>query len=90
MSWQIEGFIWLEWIEEKIITKHGVQPYEVEEAFFNAPRKIRRMRADKYQLVGRSDSGRYLSVVFVWEERQVKVITARDMTDAERHFYNRK
>ena len=33
----IEDFIWLEEIEDKITWKHDLQPHEVEEAFFNQP-----------------------------------------------------
>ncbi len=35
MERRIEGFIWLDWVVEKLIQKHGVEPTEVEEAFFN-------------------------------------------------------
>ena len=35
-------------------------------------------------------SGHYLFIVFVWEGRQVKVISARDMNKSERRFYQRK
>ena len=40
MSWQIEGFIWLEWVVEKITQKHGVSQEEVEEVFRNPPYKV--------------------------------------------------
>jgi len=39
MLLQIEGFIWIDAIVDKVITKHGVYPDEVEEAFFNLPQK---------------------------------------------------
>lgn len=86
----IEGFTWLDWVVEKIIVKHNVYPQEVEEAFFNPPYKVRQGEETKYLMFGRSDEGRYLAIVFVWEGRRVKIITARDMTDAERRFYKRK
>ena len=73
-----------------LIWKHRIDPDEVEAIFFNPPYKVRRTEADKYLLYGRSDEGRYLFVVFVWIGRQVKVISARDMTDAERRFFGRK
>lgn len=87
---RIEGFIWEEWVLDKLDWKHGVYPQEVEEAFFNPPYKVRRTGDGKYLLYGRSESGRYLFVVFVWEAQSVKVITARDMTPKERRFYGRK
>ena len=87
---RIEGFIWEEWVLDKLDWKHGVDPQEVEEAFFNPPYKVRRTGDGKYLLYGRSNSGRYLFVVFVWEDQSVKVITARDMMPAERKLYGRK
>ena len=90
MDQRIDGFIWLDWIMDKIIVKHRVQPEEVEEAFFNRPYKVRSVEHGKNQFLGCSDAGRYLAVVFAWEGRQVKVITARDMTDKERRFFSRK
>jgi len=86
----IEGFEWLDWVVEKIIVKHGVDTVEVEECFVNQPQKIRRMRDGKYQLFGQTDSGRYLFVVFVWNGRYVRVITARDMDRSERAAFHRK
>ena len=90
MEWRIEGFLWLDWVVEKIVEKHGVDPEEAEEAFFNPPYKVRRVESGKYQLFGRSQDGRYLFIVFAWEGCQIKVITARDMTDSERRFFGRK
>lgn len=90
MNRRIESFLWLDWVVEKIEEKHGVTPEEVEEAFFNPPYKVRRSVSEKYQLFGRSNSGRYLFIVFAWVEHSVKVITARDMTEAERRYYQHK
>lgn len=87
---QIEGFLWEEWVIDKLDWKHGVDPQEVEESFFNPPYKVRRTADNKHLLYGRSESGRYLFVVFVWEGQLVKVITARDMTPMEKRFYGRK
>lgn len=90
MEQRIEGFVWRDWVVEKIVERHGVEPGEVEETFFNPPYKVRRSGSGKYQLFGRSEDGRYLFVVFAWQGRQIRVITARDMTTAERRYYRRK
>jgi len=90
MERRIEGFIWLDWVVEKLIQKHGVEPAEVEEAFFNIPYKVRKASSGKYWLYGRSDDGRYLFIVFTWVGRRIKVISARDMTPSERRYYGRK
>jgi uncharacterized DUF497 family protein len=87
---KIEGFIWEEWVVDKLDWKHGVQPDEVESVFFKPPYKVRRTKANRYLLYGRSDEGRYLFVVFAWVDRKIKVISARDMKDAERKFFRRK
>ena len=86
MVLHVDGFIWLDWVLEKLITKHGVEPDEVEEAFFNPPHKVRRSESGKLLLYGRSQAGRYLFIVFTAEGRRVTVISARDMTDAERRL----
>lgn len=87
---RVEGFVWLDWVLEKITAKHGLEPEEVEEAFFNPPHKVRRSQSGKLLLYGRSLAGRYLFVVFVAEGRHVRVISARDMTDAERRLFREK
>ena len=86
----VEGFVWLDWVVEKIDRKHNVSPEEVEEAFFNPPYKVYRTELGKHRLLGRSHSGRYLFIVFAWQGRLVRIITARDMTDTERRLYSRK
>lgn len=90
MQQSIEGFIWLDWVVDKLLQKHGVDPEEAEEAFFNKPYKVRRAASGKYLLYGRSSDGRYLFVVFTWEGRRVKVISARDMAPTERRYYGQK
>ncbi len=87
MAWRIDGFIWLDWVIEKIRSKHGVSPEEAEEVFFNTPYIVLRAEEGKYKWLGRSDNGRYLLVVLVREGTLIKVITARDMTPAERRHY---
>ncbi len=90
MQRRIEGFVWLDWVVDKLTEKHDVLPEEVEEVFFSRPYKVRRVESGKYQLFGRSEEGRYLFVVFAWQGKQVRVITARDMTGSERRFFGRK
>lgn len=77
MPLYIEEFEWLDWVVEKIATKHSVSPEEVEEAFFNSPQQVLRAGSGKLKLLGRADSGRYLMVVFVLAGRSARIITAR-------------
>jgi uncharacterized DUF497 family protein len=87
---RIEAFLWEDWVVDKLGWKHGLTSEEVEEVFFNPPYKLRRTKGEKYLLYGRSNDGRYLFIVFVWVDHQVKVISARDMVKSERQFYTRK
>lgn len=75
-------------ILDKIESKHGVAFWEVEDACLYSKRHVRRGREGLYKLFGQTDSGRYLLVVLVNQERgRWKVVTARDMTNTERRLY---
>lgn len=75
---------WWDELNIEHIADHGVEPYEAEAALINA-RWIRKVGDGKYIAYGQTDSGRYLTVVFAPKDRQrTRVITARDMTPAER------
>jgi hypothetical protein len=65
------------------IADHGVEPYEAEEVLDDA--FIVRAGRDRYVAYGQSDSGRYLLVVYAKKPGQrIRVITARDLTAAEK------
>ncbi len=68
------------------IARHNVTPEEVEEAF-ESRHRIRRSRAGRYALLGRSATGRYLMVAFIIRAGTVRAITARDMTSTEKRLY---
>ncbi|MFH1953978.1 MAG: BrnT family toxin [Pseudomonadota bacterium] len=68
----IEGFIWLTDIIDKIENKHGVVRSEVESVFVGIPvfNRIGRGRIrgeDLYRAMGQADSGRYLTVFFIYK-----------------------
>ncbi len=85
----IDEFRWPPGIEEKVLVKHGLLRHEVEECFFNQEQERRRSR-DRRVLLGRSDAGRYVMVVYIMEHRVATIISARDMTESERRRYRRK
>lgn len=92
----IDDIIWLDDIVDKIEHKHRVLPEEVEEVFYNIP-KYRKAQKGKYEgenlyyAYGRTDSGRYLLVVFIYKEnREALIISARDMDKQERKRYGKK
>lgn len=81
-----------EWDENNIshIERHRVTVDEVEEACFSRP-LILRGRWKRYYALGQTDSGRYLTVIFIPKfGGTIKVITARDMDDSERRRYGRR
>lgn len=93
---KIGGFIWLDQIVDKLISKHGVETYEVEEVFDENP-KVRfvekgdRKDEDVYMASGQSVAGRYLVVLFIRKRNgEALVLSARDMEPRERRMYERK
>ena len=92
----ITGVIWLEEILEKIASKHRVREEEVVELLKNEPtfrfvESGHRPGDNVYSALGKTDAGRYLIVFFVYKmDGRALVVSARDMSDAERERYGRK
>lgn len=84
---QIKGFEWDD-ANRAHIARHNVEPDEAEEAFMGQ-RLIFRSREGSYVLFGQSAAGRYLIVAFALKAGIARVITARDMTAAEKKRYRR-
>ena len=93
---KIEGFVWLDQIENKIAVKHGVSIEEVEEVFKDRPQfrfveKGHRKGEDVYMALGTTEAGRYLAVLFILKSANAAlVLSARDMAPGERKYYDRK
>ena len=72
---RIEGIIWLRDVVDKLISKHHVETYEVEEVLNSKP-KIRfiekgdREGEDVYLALGQTNAGRYLAVLFIYKQDQ--------------------
>lgn len=92
----IEGFIWLADVSDKLSYKHAVEISEVEEIFCNLPvfNRIEKGNVkgeDLYRMLGQTDSGRYLVAFFIYKRtRNALVISARDMTEKERRQYAKR
>lgn len=92
----IRKIIWKDQFVEKLARKHGVSTREVEETLGATPH-IRRMSKGRvkdehvYAAFGQTTSGRYL-IVFSTSGRlrAILPISARDMDDAERKYYERQ
>lgn len=93
---RIEEIIWLNAVIEKLAVKHSVVPDEVEEVLLNKPKfrfveKGDREGEDVYLALGRTDAGRYLTVLFIYKPyAQALILSARNMADKERKLYGRK
>ena len=93
---KLRGIIWLDSVIEKIKAKHGVSREEVNQvlqsrAMFRFVEKGRRRGENVYAVLGQTKAGRYLIVFFIQKsDRRILILTARDMTVAERKRYEKK
>lgn len=86
----IHVFVWDE-KNENHIAKHGVTIFEVEEVILFRKPFYQRSREGKYIAYGVTEDGRYLFMVFVIKGfGRIRVITARDMREKEKHYYKKR
>jgi uncharacterized DUF497 family protein len=96
ISVKISEIIWLENIVEKLAWKHHVRQYEVIEVLQRTPKfrlieKGHRQGEHVYSASGQTEAGRYLIIFFVYKRnKQALVVSARDMSNAERKRYESK
>ena len=92
----VTGIIWLQKIAEKIERKHNLRKDEVEQTFINNPQyrfleKGKIDGEDVYAVYGQTDSGRYLTTIFIRKfGNRALIITARDMDRKERKQYEKQ
>jgi uncharacterized DUF497 family protein len=91
----IVGFDWDEGNKQKNWEKHRVDYKECEETFFNKPLLISEdtkhsSREKRYYLLGRSDTGRTLFLVFTIRNNRIRIISARDQSKKERKIYEQQ
>ena len=87
------GFEWDRGNDTENWKKHRVTPEECEQVFFNRPLlvffdEIHSATEDRFFVLGRTDRSRHLFVVFAPRGDRIRVISARDMTRAERRRYH--
>jgi len=94
---QIENILWLEDVVDKLQWKHRISTFEVEEVLKGNPyiafkEKGRHyLNEDVYIALGKTEAGRYIFILFIYKaNRQTLILTARNMTQAERKLYERK
>lgn len=77
-------------ILDKIESRHSVTFEEAEDVCLGNPH-VRRGREDLYEVYGQTGAGRYLLVVIADAGAGTgRVVTAREMTVAERRQYGRR
>ena len=94
---RIEGFDWDSGNARKSAEKHGVDPSETEQVFFNVPLLLsedtRHSVAEvRFRALGKTDRNRLLHVSFTLRSvgRLIRVISARDMSRKERVIYGQE
>lgn len=81
------------WDDESVshIARHKVFPDEVEEAIFEGNLLMLKAKENRYFILSRTLTGRYLTIIIAFKLKgRVKVITARDMDEKERKYYQRR
>ena len=91
---EINGTIWMPEVEKKLILKHNIEPYEVEEMLGNEPhfRFVENGHVEGenlYSAMGQSESGRYVIAFFIYKGEKLALILWADMSDKERKAYDR-
>jgi uncharacterized DUF497 family protein len=82
-------FEWDERNEDKLLLRHNVSALEAEQCFSNP--HTRRREGDALLMLGVTDSGRMLFVVYQQKANGGgRVYSAREMTDNERRTYRRE
>ncbi len=93
---QIKGLLWLDEIVDKLHYKHNVSQIEVQGIFNNKPKfrfveKGHRPDENVYFAQGQTQAGRYLIIFFIYkQDKRAFILSARDMTHAERRQHGRK
>ena len=90
----VVGFEWDMGNERKNKEKHGVSNFESEEVFFNLPLllldDLKHSQAEpRFHALGKTDSGRLLHITFTLRNKNIRVISARDMHKKEKETYEK-
>ena len=86
------GFEWDQGDITKNWQQHDVSMLECEQIFFNKPIIFKRDKEhsqseNRYYALGRTNMNRLLFAVFTVRRNKIRIISARDMTDAETERY---
>lgn len=89
----LDGFGWDEGNRTKNWERHQVSTAECEEVFFHLPLLLQEdvkhsQQEPRYYVLGKTDAGRRLFVVFTVRGTKIRVISARPMNRKERQLYD--
>jgi len=73
----------------KIRDKHAVDIEEVYEVF-EGRFIFTRVKKNRYRVIGKTITGRYLTIFLDKVGVDLEVVTARDSTDSEKRFYKKE
>jgi uncharacterized DUF497 family protein len=90
-----EGFQWDEGNSDKNWYLHQVTDSECEQLFFNLPLILvpdtkHSQQEQGYYALGRTDTDRWLFIVFTIRDKLIRVISAREMNQREARKYAKK
>ena len=88
------GFEWDKWNLDKNWCKHNVSHLECEQVFFNCPLllygDVKHSKEEiRMYVLGKTNIGRLLFVVFTIRDNLIRVISARDINKKERDVYEK-
>ena len=91
---KFKGFQWDKGNDVKNWISHEVSKIETEQVFFNEPLLLyyderHSLCEERYYVLGSTDDGRKLMIVFVEREKLIREISARDTSKKEREVYEK-
>ena len=92
---QFSAFQWDKGNIDKNLIRHNVENWECEQVFFNRPLLVleepkHSVSEERWAAFGKTDTDRFLVVIFTKRNDLIRIISARDMNNRERKFYNEK
>ena len=92
---QFSGFQWDRGNIDKNLIKHNIENWECEQVFFNRPLIVlddpkHSVAEKRWAAFGKTDTDRFLIVIYTKRHNLIRVISARDMNKRERMFYDEK
>lgn len=87
-------FEWDKHNSNKIRLRHSITPTETEQAFFDDYSIFfdskHSTSENRYQLIGKNNTGKVLFIVFTLRNNKIRIISARSANKKERNNYGKK